>query len=160
MPRHSTAADKELPEDLPLELWATQHIWVQRHMPPLSPLCDGSYTGLQRSLHHFRLQMGDKEDNISNSRFKPCTSSFYTPSVVPPVRGRPWREIPANVALPKRVRFNIVPAPLPVAADSETIFPGKPARCFARTEEALSSPLPTTPPRAARLAGGLHLFCS
>jgi hypothetical protein len=70
MPRHSTAADKELPGDLPQELWAAERIWVHRsgHLPPLSPLYSGPYTVLQRSLHHFGLQMGDKEDNMSNSR--------------------------------------------------------------------------------------------
>jgi hypothetical protein len=26
MPRHNTAAGKELPEDLPQELWASEHI--------------------------------------------------------------------------------------------------------------------------------------
>ncbi len=139
MPRHSTAADKELPEDLPQELWAAERIWVRRsgHLPPHWPLYDGPYTGLQRSLHHFRLQMGDKEDNISTSCFKPCTTT-----AVPPQHDQPRRELPNNAALPKRVGFNIVPAPLPVAADSETIFPGKPARCLACTEESSSSRYP------------------
>ncbi len=138
MPRHSTAADKVLTKDLPQELWAAERIWVCRtgHLPPHWPLCDGSYAALQRSFRQFRLQMGDKEDNISTSCFKPCTTT-----AVPPQHGQPRRELPNSAALPKRVRFNIVPAPRPVAADSETIFPGKLARCFARTEEALSSPL-------------------
>ncbi len=73
MPRLNTAADKELPKDLSQELWAAERVWVRRgsHMPPLSPLFDGPYKVLQRSLRHFRLQMGDREDNISTSRLKP-----------------------------------------------------------------------------------------
>ncbi len=52
MPRLNTAADKELPEDLPQELWATERVWVQcgGHMPPLY---EGPYKVLQRSLRHF-----------------------------------------------------------------------------------------------------------
>jgi hypothetical protein len=75
MTRHNTAADKELPEDLPQELWAADQVLVHRggHAPPLSSLYDGPYTVLQRSLRHFRLQMGDREDNVSTSRLKPCT---------------------------------------------------------------------------------------
>jgi hypothetical protein len=44
MPRHSTAAVKELPEDLPQELWAAERVWVHRsgHLLPLSPLYNGS----------------------------------------------------------------------------------------------------------------------
>jgi hypothetical protein len=40
MTRHSTAADKELPEDLPQVLWAADRVWVRRggHTPPLAPL--------------------------------------------------------------------------------------------------------------------------
>ncbi len=74
MTRHNTAVDKELPEDLPQEMWATDRVWVRRggHTPPLAPIYDGPYAVLQRSLCHFRLQMGDREDNVSTSRLKPC----------------------------------------------------------------------------------------
>jgi transposase InsO family protein len=74
MTRHNTAADKEPPQDLPQELWAADRVWVRRggHAPPLAPLYDGPYTILQRSLRHFRLQMGDRKDNLSTSRLKPC----------------------------------------------------------------------------------------
>ena len=36
-------------------------VWVRHsgHVPPLAPLYDGPYTVLQRSLRHFRLQMGE-----------------------------------------------------------------------------------------------------
>jgi hypothetical protein len=58
LPRHNTAADRKLPEDLPQELWAAKCIWIRRrggHVLPLSPLYDGPSTILQRSLRHFSL---------------------------------------------------------------------------------------------------------
>jgi hypothetical protein len=58
MTRDNTTADKELPEDLPRELWAADRVWVRRggHAPPLSTLYDGPYAVLQPSLRHFQLQ--------------------------------------------------------------------------------------------------------
>jgi hypothetical protein len=107
MPRHNTAADKGLPGDLPQELWAADRVWVRRggHAPPLAPLYDSPYTVLQRSLRHFRLQMGDREDNVSTSRLKPCAGGAAIPTAAPPRRGRPRRgrprrEQPAHAALP------------------------------------------------------------
>ena len=43
LPRHNVAADRELPEDLPPDLWAADRVWVRRcgHVPPLTPLYDG-----------------------------------------------------------------------------------------------------------------------
>jgi hypothetical protein len=49
-------------------------------MPPLSPLYDSPHTVRQHSLCHFKLQMGDREDNISTSCLKPCTSSSSNPT--------------------------------------------------------------------------------
>ncbi len=134
MTRHNTAADKELPEDLPQELWAADLVWVRRggHVPPLAPLYDGPYTVLQRSLRHFRLQMGDREDNVSTSRLKPCAAGAAIPTAAPPRCSRPHREQPPPAAPPKRVRFNLAPTSPPAAADPGTVFPGKPARFFAR----------------------------
>ncbi len=98
MPRHNTAADRELPEDLPQELWTAEPLWVRccSHMPaPLTPLYDGPYTVLQCSLRHFKPQMSDREDNISTSRLKPCcTSNAFTPTEAPPAHSRPRREPP------------------------------------------------------------------
>jgi hypothetical protein len=139
MTRHNTAVDKELPEDLPRELWAEDRVWVRRggHTPPLLTLYDGPYTVLQRSLRHFRLQLGNRGDNISTSRLKPCTGGAAVPTAAPSWRGRPCREPPAPP--PKRVRFNLAPTPQPAAADPGTVFPGKPARFFACPGEASSS---------------------
>ncbi len=108
MTRHNTAADKELPVDLPWELWAADRVWVRQggHAPPLSTLYNGPYTVLQRSLGHFWLQLGNREDNVSTSRpsrLKPCTGGAVVPTAAPPRHGRPRREPPTTP--PKRVRF-------------------------------------------------------
>jgi hypothetical protein len=104
MLRHNTAADSELPENLPQELWAAEGVWIRRggHMPLLS---DSPYTVLQCSLRHFRLRMGGKEDNISTSHLKPCTSGSSTLTAAPPWRSRPQLEPPAAAAPPQRVHF-------------------------------------------------------
>jgi hypothetical protein len=71
----------------PRELWAAERVWVRNggHMPPLY---NGPYTVLQRSLRHFRLQMGNREDNISTSRLKPSTSGSSILMAAPPQRDR------------------------------------------------------------------------
>jgi hypothetical protein len=68
------------------------------HVPPLQPLYDGPYTVICRSLHHFMLQIGDKEDKVSTLRLKPCTDPTAPPAI-PRVRGRP----------PAAVRFRDFP---------------------------------------------------
>ncbi len=132
MTRHNTAADKELPKDLPQELWATECVWVRRggQVPPFTPLYDGSYTVLQRSLCHFRLQMGDRED-ISTSRLKPCTGGTSIPTAWPAPEGNARR--PSASASTSQLHHRQNPG---------TVFPGKPARFFARPGEASSSSYP------------------
>jgi hypothetical protein len=82
LPRHNVAADRELPKDLPPDLWAADRVWVRRcgHVPPLTPLYDGPYAVIQRCLRAFKLQIGGKEDQVSTSRLKPCSSSTPTAS--------------------------------------------------------------------------------
>jgi hypothetical protein len=122
------------------------------------PLYDSPYAVLQRSLRQFRLQLGEREDNIYTARLKPCTVGAAVPMAAPPCRGRPRREPPAATSLPKRVRFNLAPMPPPAAADPETVFPGKPARFFGTPRGSIFKPLPASQPRAAHLASGPHLF--
>jgi hypothetical protein len=71
-------------------------VWVRRcgHVPPLTPLYNGPNVVIQRSLCSFKLQMGSKEDKVSTSRLKPCSSS--TPTAAPPARGRPRLHPTAN----------------------------------------------------------------
>ena len=146
LPRHNVAADRELPEDLPPDLWAADRVWVRRcgHVPPLTPLYDGPYAVLQRSLRAFKLQIGAKEDQVSTSRLKPCSSS--TPTASPPTPGRPRLHTAANPLPPpprrerRRVPFDLTPQP--AAADSGTVFPAQPCRFFERPEEATKSRYP------------------
>ena len=148
LPRHNVAADRELPEDLPPDLWAADRVWVRRcgHVPPLTPLYDGPYAVLQRSLRTFKLQIGAKEDQVSTSRLKPCSAS--TPTATPPTRGRPRLHIAPDPPPPppppsrerRRVRFDLTPQP--AAADSGTVFPAQPCRFFERPEEATKSRYP------------------
>jgi hypothetical protein len=94
--------------------------------PPLrpraavTPLYDSPYAVLQRSLRFFRLQMGGKEDKVSTSHLKPCSSN--TPTASPPTRGRPRLHPIADPPPPptrerRRVRFDLTPQPS-AAADS------------------------------------------
>ena len=57
---------------LPAALLSATYVLVRRdgHVPPLTPLYDGPYKVLQRSLCIFRLQIGNKQDTISTSRLK------------------------------------------------------------------------------------------
>ena len=132
MTRHNTAANKELPEDLPQELRAADRVWVRRgdHAPPLAPLYDGPYASSSAA------------SATSGSRWatgrttSPPPGSSPAPAEPP---SRPRQEQPDPAAPPKRVRFNLGPASPPAAADPGTVFPGKPARFFARPGEASSS---------------------
>jgi hypothetical protein len=79
--RHNTSAARR-PRPRPT-------VFVRRdgHVPPLQPLYDGPYTVLHRSLHHFTLRIGDREDKVSTLRLKPCTDP-----TAPPARRRPLPE--------------------------------------------------------------------
>jgi hypothetical protein len=59
------------------------------HVPPLQLLYDGPYAVLRRSLHHFTLCIGNKEDKVSTLRLKPCIDHTAQPIV----RGR----LPATI---------------------------------------------------------------
>ncbi len=60
---------------------------LQPHAAP-HPLYGCPYSGFQCSLRHFKPQMSDREDNISTSRLKPCTSNAFTPTEAPPACSR------------------------------------------------------------------------
>jgi hypothetical protein len=66
----TTPAPTSLPEDLLLARFVlVSHDGVQ---PPLSPLYDGPFLVLERSLHFFKLQMGTRIETVSTHRLKPC----------------------------------------------------------------------------------------
>ncbi len=65
--RHNTAAARRPPPQLPDDLTRALTVFVRRdgHVPQLLPLYDGPYAIICRSLHHFTLRIGDKEDKVS-----------------------------------------------------------------------------------------------
>jgi hypothetical protein len=84
---HSTPTPSTLPEDLLLSRFVlVRHDAVQ---PPLSPLYDGPFLVLQRSLHFFKLQVGSRIETVSTHRLKPCHTPEDTQAAEPPRRGRP-----------------------------------------------------------------------
>ncbi len=86
------------------------------HVLPLQPLYDGSYTVLRRSLHHFTLRIGYKEDKVSTLRLKPCTDPTAPPAQ-PRVGGR----------LPGAVHLWDIPLPGAPAARRVHFTPQQPA---------------------------------
>ena len=79
------------PLKLPEELMLTRYVLVRRDgaQPPLSPMYDGPYLVLERSLRFFRLQVGTRQDTVSTLRLKPCRSPPDVQPAVPLRRGRP-----------------------------------------------------------------------
>ncbi|MFO0007498.1 MAG: hypothetical protein ACK559_40930, partial [bacterium] len=67
---HTTPSPTALPEDLLL----SRFVLVRRDtvQPPLSPLYDGPFLVLERSLHFFKLQVGSRIETVSTHRLKPC----------------------------------------------------------------------------------------
>jgi hypothetical protein len=88
--RHNTAAGRRPPPQLPDDLARAPTMFMRRdgHVPPLQPLYDGPYAVIHRSLHHFTLPIGDKEDKVSTLRLKPCTDPTAPPAQ-PRIRDRP-----------------------------------------------------------------------
>jgi hypothetical protein len=74
--RHNTAVAHRLPPQLPDDLTRLPKVFVRRddHVPPLQQLYVGVYAVLRRSLYHFTLRIGDKEDKVPTLRLKPCTA--------------------------------------------------------------------------------------
>jgi hypothetical protein len=57
--------------------------------PPLSPLYDGPFLVLERSLHFFKVQIGSRVETVSTHRLKPCHAPRDVQAAEPPRRGRP-----------------------------------------------------------------------
>ncbi len=108
--------DTTPPPQLPDALARAPTVFVRRdgHVLPLQPLYDGPV--IRRSLHHFTLRIGDKEDKVSTLRLKPCTDPTAPPAL-PRVRGSP----------PAAVRFQDFPPPGAAAARRVHFAPQQPA---------------------------------
>jgi len=97
---HTTPAPVSLPEDLLLSRFVlVRHDGAQ---PPLSPLYDGPFLVLERSLHFFKIQMGKRQETVSTHRLKPCHAPLDAQAAEPPRRGRPPAVV---VPLPPPVRL-------------------------------------------------------
>jgi hypothetical protein len=84
---HTTPAPTDLPEDLLLSRFVLiRHDAVQ---PPLSPLYDGPFLVVERSLHFFKVRIGSRTEIISTHRLKPCHTPEDAQAAEPPRRGRP-----------------------------------------------------------------------
>jgi hypothetical protein len=69
---HNTPAPMQLPKNLLL----ARHVIIRKdgHVPPLAAIYDGPYLVLERSLRTFKLQIGNKQENVSTFRLKACVS--------------------------------------------------------------------------------------
>jgi hypothetical protein len=93
---HTTPSPTSLPEDLLLARYVlVRHDAVQ---PPLSPLYDGPFLVVERSLHFFKLQMGSRVEVVSTHRLKPCHAPQEVQAAEPPRRGRPPNRVKSSVA--------------------------------------------------------------
>jgi hypothetical protein len=83
----NTPAPLQIPEDLLL----ARHVLVRKdgHVPSLAAAFDGPYLVLERSLRTFKLQIGNKQENVSTLRLKACFSPPDVQVAQPPKRGRP-----------------------------------------------------------------------
>ena len=90
-PAHNTAENRKAPVQLPSDLAATRYVLVRRdgHIPPLTPLYDGPYLVLQRSLRTFRIQVGRRQETVSTQRLKAVADDPGTEPAQPRQRGRP-----------------------------------------------------------------------
>ncbi len=113
------------PLSMPEELLLPRFVLVRCDgaQPPLSPMYNGQYLVLERSLHFFKIQVGTRQDTVSTLRLKPCRSPPDAQPAVPPLRGRPLMDpaatMPVDVPRPPaachhRVKFHcpVVIAPL------------------------------------------------
>ncbi len=93
---YTTPSPTALPEDLLL----SRFVLVCRDavQPSLSPLYDGPFLVLERSLHFFKVQVGTRTEVISTHRLKPCHTPEDAQAAEPPRRGRP-----PNIAKPPAV---------------------------------------------------------
>ncbi len=113
MTRHNTLADKELPEGLPQELWATECIWVRTRRPRATPTPSFSAASATPSSRW-----------ATGRTTSPPPGSSPAP-VVPPSRLGGGNHPPI-----KRICFNLTPSPLPAEADPGTIFPSHACQVF------------------------------
>jgi hypothetical protein len=136
---HTTPSPISLPEDLLL----SRFVLVRRDavQPPLSPLYDGPFLVLGRSLHFFKIQIGSRTEVISTHRLKPCHTPEDAQPAEPPRRGRPPNAArPPAVVRHQKLSGSRQQKRVSFADPVATSLPPTPLR-----------PPPAPPDRAARL---------
>ena len=133
---HTTPSPISLPEDLLL----SRFVLVRRDavQPPLSPLYDGPFLVLERSLHFFKVRVGSRIETISTHRLKPCHTPQDVQTAEPPRRGRP-----PNAAKP--VSHPSTKVSISASKGHRRVTFADPVATF------LPRPPPAPPDRAARL---------
>jgi cleavage and polyadenylation specificity factor subunit 1 len=136
---HTTPAPTALPDDLLL----SRFVLVRRDavQPPLSPLYDGPFLVLERSLHFFKVRIGTRSEIISTHRLKPCHTPEDAQPAEPPRRGRPPNAArPPAVVRRQKLSGSRQQKRVSFADPVATSMPPTPLR-----------PPPAPPDRAARL---------
>jgi hypothetical protein len=136
---HTTPAPTALPDDLLL----SRFVLVRRDavQPPLSPLYDGPFLVLERSLHFFKVRIGTRSEIISTHRLKPCHTPEDAQPAEPPRRGRPPNAArPPAVVRRQKLSGSRQQKRVSFADPVATSLPPTPLR-----------PPPAPPDRAARL---------
>ncbi len=135
---HTTPSPTALPEELLL----SRFVLVRRDavQPPLSPLYDGPFLVLERSLHFFKLQVGSRIETVSTHRLKPCHTGRRTAAQ------RSAADCRQVCRTPAVVRFT--PAILPFARESRPKTP--PTGLFRRSGRHLCVAAPASAASAAR----------
>jgi hypothetical protein len=103
-----------VPDSLPEDLLLSRFVLVRQDavQPPLSPLYTGPFLVLERSLHFFKLQIGDRVDTVSSHRLKACILQMTLPP--------PYRQ---NAAARQRPRSQLQKISPPAAGAS--LLPGR-----------------------------------
>jgi hypothetical protein len=135
-----------VPDSLPEDLLLSRFVLVRQDavQPPLSPLSTGPFLVLERSLHFFKLQIGDRVDTVSSHRLKACHTPDDTTAAEPPKRGRPPappQPVAEDIApRHRRVSFAWPPASAKPANTSKTITPTAPVKIFTSSSLPLFQP--------------------
>ena len=73
-------------------------VWISRdgYHQPFIPMYEGPFCVVERLLKFFKIQLGEKQDNISINRLEPATVLEGTEPARPRTRGRPAKIMPCQ----------------------------------------------------------------